>query len=688
MLQNNSSFRETPEETTERVSQEWMCEPGPSALHLQASNDVTMVGMGVKVEEEGPGDISSGEVGRELQRASPCSWLTRPLAEQADFQLRMSQSPLAISGIVMKPQGTSLGTSPRGDGSPKKERTQGHSPPGQDGGIRSFDKLDLQHSVSEVMPTIEKLLNSDLREKILVKNAHGSTSLKGTPESLAEKELQLLVMINQLSSLRDQLLGAHSEQRNMAALLLEKQQQQMELARQQQEQIAKQQQQLIQQQHKINLLQQQIQQVNMPYVMIPAFHHNSQPLSVTSEPQMGLPLQPIPCKPVDYPMQFLPNPHSAPAKRSSGAVHKQFGLKEANQPLNLTSKPKGLDMCKTTSGQTLEMASVPLQSSFGPRDLQLSPPRSGLSLMYVESANRAEAYKKLSRSAFSKSQALWNKSSRSTSVQRPSRSTNDSQRRRLPSEYLSLINEVIYCLTQPKPELPVTSAVSARRKSRKECKREERVRSASGICYFTTDLLLGGRCDPPGSGLAVTCGPAYSNSSAGCSPASDASSVACSSRSFNSSVACGFASCGYAFACHGFCSLLPSASITFTSFLTSSCSPSAFLFAPFNIPSGSGLAVTEGPSGSGFAVAGCPCSSRFLPTGVPSSCLGSRGPTLEPGLGEEPVGECLVAGPWPVGPSPNDLHRTVPRWANHLQGEYQGIGAMWIGWQPREALVD
>lgn len=46
------------------------------------------------------------------------------------------------------------------------------------------------------------------------------------------------MMINQLSGLREQLLGAHSEQRNMAALLLEKQQQQMELARQQQEQVA------------------------------------------------------------------------------------------------------------------------------------------------------------------------------------------------------------------------------------------------------------------------------------------------------------------------------------------------------------------------------------------------------------------------------------------------------------------
>lgn len=59
----------------------------------------------------------------------------------------------------------------------------------------------------------------------------------GTQESLAEKELQLLVMIHQLSALRDQLLTAHSEQKNMAAMLFEKQQQQMELARQQQEQV-------------------------------------------------------------------------------------------------------------------------------------------------------------------------------------------------------------------------------------------------------------------------------------------------------------------------------------------------------------------------------------------------------------------------------------------------------------------
>uniref|UniRef100_A0AAQ6IPB4 HMG box domain-containing protein n=1 Tax=Anabas testudineus TaxID=64144 RepID=A0AAQ6IPB4_ANATE len=232
-----------------------------------------------------------------------------------------------------------------------------------------------------VMPTIEKLLNADWKEKLLDKSSVGAGQLKGTPESLAEKEFQLLMMINQLSGLREQLLGAHSEQRNMAALLLEKQQQQMELARQQQEQIAKQQQQLIQQQHKINLLQQQIQQVNMPYVMIPAFHPSTQPLPVTPDPQMTLPLQPIPCKPaVDYPMQLLTNPHPTPVKRSSASYRQ-----EASQPLNLTSKPKGLELGKTPSPQSLEMASLALQGGYRSRELQRdgphSPPRSALSFL-------------------------------------------------------------------------------------------------------------------------------------------------------------------------------------------------------------------------------------------------------------------------------------------------------------------
>ncbi|XP_066527902.1 transcription factor SOX-13-like isoform X3 [Hoplias malabaricus] len=333
-----------------------MCDPSPPALHPHANGNVTMVGVGVKLEEEESGDCG-GVREHESQQASPsCDWSARQLTERVDGEKMTplsSHSPLANS--------------------PNKERSHALSPSSQDGANRAQGKPEAQPNVSEVLPTIEKLLNADWREKILGKGLQGPANVKGTPESLAEKELQLLLMINQLSGLREQLLGAHSEQRNMAALLLEKQQQQMELARQQQEQIAKQQQQLIQQQHKINLLQQQIQQVNLPYVMIPAFHPNAQALPVSAEAQMGLPLQPIPCKPVEYPMQLLPNPHSTPVKRSSGTVFRQ----ESSQPLNLTAKPK------TPSPQTLELTSAHLQSSYRPRDLPHSPPRPALNLGFL-----------------------------------------------------------------------------------------------------------------------------------------------------------------------------------------------------------------------------------------------------------------------------------------------------------------
>ncbi|NXN97897.1 SOX13 factor, partial [Rhinopomastus cyanomelas] len=235
------------------------------------------------------------------------------------------------------------------------------------------EKLDFNRNLKEVMPTIEKLLSSDWKEQLLGRNPTESKEVKGTQESLAEKELQLLVMINQLSTLRDQLLTAHSEQKNMAAMLFEKQQQQMELARQQQEQIAKQQQQLIQQQHKINLLQQQIQQVNLPYVMIPAFTPSHQPLPVAPDSQLALPIQPIPCKPVDYPVQLLHSPPPPALKRAPGSGHLQ--LQETSQPLNLTAKPKGSDLPSASSSPSLKMSSCQsLAPSHGAtRDLQASP---------------------------------------------------------------------------------------------------------------------------------------------------------------------------------------------------------------------------------------------------------------------------------------------------------------------------
>ncbi|XP_070405189.1 transcription factor SOX-13 isoform X2 [Nothobranchius furzeri] len=330
-----------------------MVEPSPPALHLLSS--VSMADVGVKVEQEDCG--GGGRASTHPTKISPLhEWSGNQTLEARQLTPPLSRSP--------------------SEGSPGKELPPRQSLMGVKE-ARSQERSEGQSNFQEVMPTIEKLLNADWKEKLLDKSAEGAGQLKGTPDSLAEKELQLLMMINQLSGLREQLLGAHSEQRNMAALLLEKQQQQMELARQQQEQIAKQQQQLIQQQHKINLLQQQIQ-VNIPYVMIPAFHPNSQPLP---DPPMTLPLQPIPCKPTtDYPMQLLPNTHPTPIKRSSSSFRQ-----EASQPLNLTSKHKGLDLGKTSSPQSLDLGSLALQGAYRSRDLQRevshSPTRSALSFL-------------------------------------------------------------------------------------------------------------------------------------------------------------------------------------------------------------------------------------------------------------------------------------------------------------------
>ncbi|XP_067585447.1 transcription factor SOX-13 isoform X6 [Pseudorca crassidens] len=256
------------------------------------------------------------------------------------------------------------------NGSPEPKR-----PGGSEAASGSQEKLDFNRNLKEVVPAIEKLLSSDWKERFLGRSCVETKDVKGTQESLAEKELQLLVMIHQLSTLRDQLLTAHSEQKNMAAMLFEKQQQQMELARQQQEQIAKQQQQLIQQQHKINLLQQQIQ-INMPYVMIPAFPPSHQPLPVTPDSQLALPIQPIPCKPVEYPLQLLHSP-AAPVVKRPGALSAHHALQEPSQPLNLTAKPKAPELPNASSSPSLKMSNCgPRPPSRGAptRDLQASSP--------------------------------------------------------------------------------------------------------------------------------------------------------------------------------------------------------------------------------------------------------------------------------------------------------------------------
>uniref|UniRef100_A0A671FER9 SRY-box transcription factor 13 n=2 Tax=Rhinolophus ferrumequinum TaxID=59479 RepID=A0A671FER9_RHIFE len=304
-----------------------MRSPGPAQLALDGSG--TMVNCTVKSEG----------------KKEPCHEAPQGLAAAAEPQ---PGDPARATQDGADPQAPAQYCgSPESNGSLEPKR-----PGGSEAASGSQEKLDLNRNLKEVVPAIEKLLSSDWKDRFLGRSSVETKDVKGTQESLAEKELQLLVMIHQLSTLRDQLLTAHSEQKNMAAMLFEKQQQQMELARQQQE------------------------QVNMPYVMIPAFPPSHQPLPVTPDSQLALPIQPIPCKPVEYPLQLLHSP-PAPAVKRPGAMAAHHPLQEPSQPLNLTAKPKAPELPNTSSSPSLKMTNCgPRPPSHGAptRDLQSSPP--------------------------------------------------------------------------------------------------------------------------------------------------------------------------------------------------------------------------------------------------------------------------------------------------------------------------
>ncbi|XP_042651130.1 transcription factor SOX-5 isoform X7 [Tyto alba] len=194
-------------------------------------------------------------------------------------------------------------------------------------------------------PSIEKLLSKDWKDKLLAMGSGNFGEIKGTPESLAEKERQLMGMINQLTSLREQLLAAHDEQKKLAASQIEKQRQQMELAKQQQEQIARQQQQLLQQQHKINLLQQQIQQVQgqLPPLMIPVFPPDQRTLAAAA--QQGFLLPPgfsykAGCSD-PYPVQLIPTTMAAAAAATPGLGPLQLQQLYAAQLAAMQVSPGG-----------------------------------------------------------------------------------------------------------------------------------------------------------------------------------------------------------------------------------------------------------------------------------------------------------------------------------------------------------
>ncbi|XP_062276822.1 transcription factor SOX-6-like [Scomber scombrus] len=216
--------------------------------------------------------------------------------------------------------------------------------------------VELTKTEQDEPSCMERLLSKDWKERVDRLNANELLGeVKGTPESLEEKERQLSTMIGQLISLREQLLSAHDEQKKMAASQLEKQRQQMELARQQQEQIARQQQQLLQQQHKINILQQQIQvQGHMPPLMIPVFPHDQRSLAAAAAAQQGFLFPPsMSYKPGEnYPMQFIPSTMAAAAASGLSPLQLQqlYAAQLASMQISPGAKMAPLQQAPNSSG--------------------------------------------------------------------------------------------------------------------------------------------------------------------------------------------------------------------------------------------------------------------------------------------------------------------------------------------------
>ncbi|XP_047206142.1 transcription factor SOX-6-like isoform X2 [Girardinichthys multiradiatus] len=215
--------------------------------------------------------------------------------------------------------------------------------------------VELTKSEQDEPSCMVRLLSKDWKEHVEGLNANELLGeVKGTPESLEEKEHQLSTMIGQLISLREQLLAAHDEQKKMAASQLEKQRQQMELARQQQEQIARQQQQLLQQQHKINILQQQIQvQGHMPPLMIPLFPHDQRSLAAAAAAQQGFLFPPgMSYKPGEnYPMQFIPSTMAAAAASGLSPLQLQlYAAQLASMQISPGAKMAPLPQAPNSSG--------------------------------------------------------------------------------------------------------------------------------------------------------------------------------------------------------------------------------------------------------------------------------------------------------------------------------------------------
>ncbi|XP_060929888.1 transcription factor SOX-5 isoform X2 [Limanda limanda] len=303
----------------------------PASPYGGTDGDITMATSRQRMEDdesEGLGGVIHLPLVSYCSKVSPRS----PASRSLDSPTNMDQDGTKGSSLSPYPQHNSTSPGKEEGGVGGRACSDGGSSAGALGtperrkgsladvvdSLKQRKMEELIKNEPEEAPSIERLLSKDWKDKLLAMGSGHIGEIKGTPDSLAEKERQLMGMIGQLSSLREQLLAAHEEQKKLAASQMEKQRQQMELAKQQQDQIARQQQQLLQQQHKINLLQQQIQQVQgqLPPLMIPVFPPDQRTLAAAAAQQGFLMPPGFNYKPGcsdPYPLQLIPTTMAAAA---------------------------------------------------------------------------------------------------------------------------------------------------------------------------------------------------------------------------------------------------------------------------------------------------------------------------------------------------------------------------------------
>uniref|UniRef100_A0A8C6KX15 SRY-box transcription factor 5 n=1 Tax=Nothobranchius furzeri TaxID=105023 RepID=A0A8C6KX15_NOTFU len=305
----------------------------PASPYGGTDGEVTMATSRQRVEDdesEGLGGVIhlplASYCGKVSPRSPPNRNLDSPLVMEHDGTKGSSLSPYPLHNAT----------------SPGKEEGGGGGRPCSDGGLATgtlgtperrkgslADVVDTlkQRKMEELIknepeeaPSIERLLSKDWKDKLLAMGSGHIGEIKGTPDSLAEKERQLMGMIGQLSSLREQLLAAHEEQKKLAASQMEKQRQQMELAKQQQDQVQEHFLFFFLPAHPSSLLHQQVQG-QLPPLMIPVFPPDQRTLAAAAAQQGFLVPPGFNYKPGcsdPYPLQLIPTTMAAAAAATPG----------------------------------------------------------------------------------------------------------------------------------------------------------------------------------------------------------------------------------------------------------------------------------------------------------------------------------------------------------------------------------